>query len=148
MLKNVVKEVKSLFKSFNKLHIAIKIIIGIFVLSLIYNLVLKPKVLGYSFLNTLRVREGLSGQPKSLVYYRMDGCPHCKKFDEDGWPKFKSKNNTSITTRTVDSNDPECQTNGVQGFPTILLTDADKKKIKECPTRDPDEMLKFCQDNE
>tara|TARA_A100001011_G_C14259591_1_gene821732 strand:- start:156 stop:599 length:444 start_codon:yes stop_codon:yes gene_type:complete len=147
MLKNVMKELKSLLKSFNKLHIAVKVIIGIFVLATIYKLVLKPRVLGFSFMDTLRVREGLAGQPKSLVYYRMDGCPHCKKFDGD-WDKFKSSNTTSISTRKVDSNDPECQENGVQGFPTILLTDSDKKKIKECPTRDPDEMLKFCQDNE
>ena len=77
----------------------------------------------------------------------MEGCPHCKKFDSS-WEDFKTKNTTSITTREVDSKDPECENNGVQGFPTILLTDANKNKIKECPTRDPDEMVKFCQDNE
>ena len=27
---------------------------------------------------------------KNLVYYSMDGCPHCKKFDET-WEKLKEK---------------------------------------------------------
>ena len=77
----------------------------------------------------------------------MEGCPYCKKFDPN-WEKFKSVNNTSIKTRKVDSKDPECQKNGVQGFPSLLLTDSNKNKIKECPTRDPDAMLAFCKENE
>ena len=146
MFKNLTKEVKSLFKAFNKLKLPVKLLILAVVAFVAYKYVHKPRILGFSFQDSLNVTEGFGS--KSLVYYRMEGCPHCKRFDNDGWPAFKSKNNTSITPRVVDSADPECQANGVQGFPTILLTDSNKNKIKECPTRDPDEMVKFCKDNE
>ena len=146
MFKNLMKEAKSLIKSFNKLNLYVKfILLGVVAFGL-YKYVHKTRILGFSFQNSLNVTEGFGS--KSLVYYRMDGCPHCKRFDADGWPKFKSMNNTSISTRVVDSNDPECKKNGIQGFPSLLLTDSSKNKIKECPTRDPDEMLKFCKDNE
>ena len=146
MFKNLAKEVKSLFKAFNKLKLPVKLLILAAVAFVAYKYLHKPRILGFSFQDSLNVTEGFGS--KSLVYYRMEGCPHCKRFDNDGWPAFKSKNNTSITPRVVDSADPECQANGVQGFPTILLTDSNKNKIKECPTRDPDEMVKFCKDNE
>lgn len=146
MFKNLTKEVKSLFKAFNKLKLPVKLLILAAVAFVAYKYLHKPRILGFSFQDSLNVTEGFGS--KSLVYYRMEGCPHCKRFDDDGWPAFKSKNNTSITPRVVDSSDPECQANGVQGFPTILLTDSSKNKIKECPTRDPDEMVQFCKDNE
>ena len=86
---------------------------------------------------------------KNLVYYSMDGCPHCKKFDET-WAQLKEKNSTKIGLRKVDSKScgGECQNNNVQGFPTILLCDSSNSKIKECPTRDLDGILKFLQENE
>ena len=146
MFKNLTKEVKSLFKAFNKLKLPVKLLILAVVAFVAYKYVHKPRILGFSFQDSLNVTEGFGS--KSLVYYRMEGCPHCKRFDDDGWPAFKSKNNTSISPRVVDSADPECQSNGVQGFPTILLTDSSNNKIKECPTRDPDEMVQFCKDNE
>ena len=146
MFKNLAKEVKSLFKAFNKLKLPVKLLILAAVAFVAYKYLHKPRILGFSFQDSLNVTEGFGS--KSLVYYRMEGCPHCKRFDDDGWPAFKSKNNTSIAPRVVDSADPECQANGVQGFPTILLTDSSKNKIKECPTRDPDEMVQFCKDNE
>ena len=140
------KEAKSLIKSFNKLNLYVKfILLGVVAFGL-YKYVYKTRILGFSFQNSLNVTEAFGS--KSLVYYRMDGCPHCKRFDEDGWPKFKAMNNTSISTRVVDSNDPECKKNGIQGFPSLLLTDSNKNKLKECPTRDPEEMLNFCKDNE
>ena len=145
MFKNVAKEVKSLFKAFNKLKLPVKLLILAAVVFVVYKYVHKPRILGFSFQNSLHVIEGFGS--KTLVYYRMEGCPHCSKFDTS-WKEFKSKNDTSISVRQVDSKDPECKNNGVQGFPTILLTDGSKNKIKECPTRDPEEMVQFCKDNE
>jgi glutaredoxin len=146
MFKNVTKEIKSLFKTFNKLKLPVKLLILAAVVFVVYKYVHKSRILGFSFQNSLHVTEGFGS--KTLTYYRMEGCPHCKRFDEDGWPKFKELNNTSIEPRIVDSSDSECKKNGVQGFPTILLTDNNKNKISECSTRDPEEMIKFCKDNE
>lgn len=153
MINNVVKECKSIFKSFSKLHIGIKSSVILIALFLLYNFVYKSRVVGYTFMNSLGVTEnfslgGITGSSggKSLVYYRMEGCPHCMKFDAD-WETFESTNNTSVEARKVDSKEPECKTNGVSGFPTILLTDSNKAKIKECPTRDVAGMIAFCKKN-
>tara|TARA_B100000795_G_C22799427_1_gene441016 strand:- start:532 stop:996 length:465 start_codon:yes stop_codon:yes gene_type:complete len=150
MINNVVKECKSIFKSFSKLHIGIRAGIILIALFLLYNFVYKSRVIGYTFMNSLGVTENFglssitgSSGGKSLVYYRMKGCPHCEKFDTD-WDTFESTNNTSVAARKVDSKDPECKANGVSGFPTILLTDGNKAKIDECPTRDVAGMIAFC----
>ena len=107
MFKNLMKEAKSLLKSFNKLNKYVKVVLFIVAAFSVYKYIHKPGILGFSFQNSLNVTEGFGS--KSLVYYRMDGCPHCERFDEDGWPKFKSMNSTSISTRVVDSSDPECK---------------------------------------
>ena len=145
MFKNVAKEIKSLMRSFNKLNLPLKLVILAVVVFVIYKYVHKPRILGFSFKNTLNVTEGFGS--KSLTYYRMEGCPHCARFDS-AWQDFKSKNDSNVAARKVDSKDPECQQNGVQGFPTILLTDSTNNKLKECPTRDTDEMIQFCKDNQ
>jgi hypothetical protein len=145
MFKNLTKEVKSIFKAFSKLKLPVKLLILACVGYLIYRHVYKTRILGFSFQNSLNVMEGFGS--KTLTYYRMEGCPHCERFDK-AWKEFKSKNNSNVGWREVKSDDPECQSNGVKGFPTILLTNSKKERIKECPTRDPDDMCKFCKDNE
>ena len=147
------KEIKSLYRQLKKTHKIVQLLVAALVLCVLYYF-LNPNRLAYSWRLLSNVhygREGLlSGQPKTLVYYHMEGCPYCKKFDPN-WDTFKTKlanSNCSCEARKVDSKDEECQKNGVQGFPTILLTDSNKDKIKECPTRDPDEMLAFCKANE
>lgn len=145
MFKNVIKEINSLFKGFNKLKLHWKILI-LAIIMFIGCCCFRSRILGFSFQNSLNVMEGFG--TKSLTYYRMEGCPHCEKFDSV-WAEIKSNNNTTVTIRNpVDSNDPECVTNDIKGFPTILLTDSNNKKIKECPTRDMGEMKNFCKDNE
>lgn len=145
MFKNLMKEAKSLLKSFNKLNKFVKMLLVVVVVFCVYKYIHKTRILGFSFQNSLNVTEAFGS--KTLVYYRMDGCPYCKKFDKP-WKDFKLKNDSQVGFREVDSSDPECQQNDVKGFPTVLLTDGSKNKIKECPTRDPDEMVQFCKDNE
>ena len=86
MFKNVTKEIKSLFKTFNKLKLPVKLLILAAVVFVVYKYVHKSRILGFSFQNSLHVTEGFGS--KTLTYYRMEGCPHCKRFDEDGWPDF------------------------------------------------------------
>ena len=88
MFKNVVKEIKSLFKAFNKLQLPVKLLILACVGYLIHRHVYTTRILGFSFQNSLNVMEGFGS--KTLVYYRMEGCPHCKRFD-DSWKEFKKE---------------------------------------------------------
>ena len=144
-----IKEFKSIYRQISKSNKIIQICAALLLIFLIHHF-FDFSSLAFTFRRLSSIhygREGLAGQPKTLVYYHMQGCPYCKKFDPN-WEKFKSINNTSIKTRKVDSKDSECQKNGVKGFPSILLTDSNKNKIEECPTRDPDGMLAFCKKNE
>ena len=85
------KEIKSLYRQLSKTNVFIQIFVGLVVLIVLYYL-LNPNRILYNLNAISRVhysREGLVGQPKTLVYYHMEGCPYCKKFDPN-WEKFKS----------------------------------------------------------
>jgi len=98
--------------------------------------------LGFTFNRVNSVIRENFGSSKFLTFYNMEGCPHCKNFEET-WGNLKTQNKSSVGLRKVDSKNPEASSNGIQGFPTILLVDASFKKIEECPTRDLNEILKF-----
>ena len=55
-----------------------------------------------------------------MVYFHMNGCPHCTKFNPE-WEKFASS--TQMKTKKVESRQMNAQEKqlGVDGFPTIML---------------------------
>ena len=62
---------------------------------------------------------------KTFVFFKMNGCGHCKAMQSE-WDKFVSKHNASSTgvkTAVVESNSsPELVKKfNVQGFPTLLM---------------------------
>lgn len=87
-------------------------------------------VVMYLLLTNFRsVFEGFgNGGDTEVVYYYMDGCPHCTKFDST-WSDFESANGSGVSTRKVEgkSAQAECSKHGVDGFPTILAIKDGKK---------------------
>tara|TARA_B100000795_G_scaffold219317_1_gene173600 strand:- start:16576 stop:16965 length:390 start_codon:yes stop_codon:yes gene_type:complete len=62
----------------------------------------------------------------SLEYYRMNGCGHCKSFDESGvWEKLKSNYSDKCSFKKYNLEDAKDRINKfeISGFPTILLID-------------------------
>ena len=55
-----------------------------------------------------------------MVYFHMNGCPHCTKFNPE-WEKFASS--TQMKTKKVESKQMNAQEKqlGVDGFPTVML---------------------------
>ena len=55
-----------------------------------------------------------------MVYFHMNGCPHCTKFNPE-WEKFASS--TKMKTKKVESKEMNAQEKqlGVDGFPTVML---------------------------
>ena len=55
-----------------------------------------------------------------MVYFYMDGCPHCVKFTAE-WVKFASS--TKMNTKKVEPKQINAQEKGlgVYGFPTVML---------------------------
>ena len=66
--------------------------------------------------------EGFTAGAKGdvMVYFHMNGCPHCTKFNPE-WDKFSKS--TSVQTKKVESKQMNAQEKqlGVDGFPTVML---------------------------
>ena len=58
-----------------------------------------------------------------IVYFRMEGCPYCMKFDPI-WKEFCSVRNDC---KKVSSKDPFARKIGVSSFPTICKVSGEKK---------------------
>ncbi len=69
-------------------------------------------------------------EKKKVVYFYMNGCPHCDSFSPI-WNEFTQ--NSPLTTHKIESADAgEMMGNyGISGFPTILLLDENNNKLKE-----------------
>jgi thiol-disulfide isomerase/thioredoxin len=67
---------------------------------------------------------------KKVVYFYMNGCPHCDSFSPI-WDDFKQ--NCPLDTYKIESaNAGEMMTKyKISGFPTILLLDENNNKLKE-----------------
>lgn len=67
---------------------------------------------------------------KKVVYFYMDGCPHCDSFSKT-WDEFIKI--CPLPTHKIESaNAGEMMnTYNISGFPTILLLDENNNKLKE-----------------
>jgi len=67
---------------------------------------------------------------KKVVYFYMDGCPHCVSFSPI-WDEFKKT--SPLATHKIESTDAGAMMTryNISGFPTILLLDENNNKLKE-----------------
>jgi len=67
---------------------------------------------------------------KKVVYFFMNGCPHCVSFSPI-WDEFKQT--SPLPTYKIESNEAGTMINkyNISGFPTILLLDENNNKLKE-----------------
>tara|TARA_B100000927_G_C16468716_1_gene470681 strand:+ start:1595 stop:2020 length:426 start_codon:yes stop_codon:yes gene_type:complete len=92
-------------------------------------------VVKYLYKNLIK-REGfqLNKDEKALCFLHMNGCGHCKDFMPE-WNKAVKNNTSNIKMvdyeiSTKDGRDLADKHN-VSGFPSVLLLDSNKNKIKE-----------------
>ena len=146
MFKNLAKEFKSLSKQFIKLGFLTKVVILVVLACVFYMCVHKPRILGFSFENALLVREGFVPTDHKITFYKMPNCPHCQEFEfgkkgatsgKGPWKQFAEANPNIVreisSDTTVQKEKDEIQNNGIQGYPTILLTDNNGAKVSEIP---------------
>ena len=96
------------------------------ILVLVLGLVVALAVSGNMF--PCRGQEGLA-EKHEIVYFHMDGCGHCKKFDPT-WDAFSSKSDMPTRKVSADSGDPLLKSLGVSGFPTVLAVTGGGKKLE------------------
>ena len=67
---------------------------------------------------------------KKVVYFYMNGCPHCDSFSPI-WDEFKKT--SPLVTHKIESADAGTMMSKykISGFPTILLLDENNNKLKE-----------------
>lgn len=106
--------IKGLNKMLKGKNLAMKILAAFIVFwlfSLVLN-VLNIQTEGF------KVGGGVGGN--MLVYFYMNGCPHCDRFSPE-WDKFSK--GAKIKTKKVEAGEmsPEHQKLGIDGFPTVML---------------------------
>ena len=82
----------------------------------------------------------------------MNGCGHCKELMPK-WIEAEKINNTGIKMFKYEIGEPEgrelAEKHDVSGFPTILLLDSNKEKIKSYnEDRSTEAILNFMKNNE
>ena len=71
------------------------------------------------------------GNPKSMIYFHMNGCGHCKKFTPT-WDNFSSKYVGPLKLMKYEQKEAGkemLEKYEIQGFPTVILVD-DKGDFK------------------
>jgi hypothetical protein len=76
------------------------------------------------------------GAPVVLQYFRMDGCPHCEKFDSV-WGEIKTEGSGAAEFEIHEAGGAEAEKHGVRSFPHIQkvvggqVTEFDGKRDKQ-----------------
>ena len=81
-------------------------------------------------LTNLNVENFENDGKKKVVYFYMNGCPHCDSFSPI-WDDFKQT--SPLPTHKIESADAGEMLSkyNISGFPTILLLDKNNNKLKE-----------------
>ena len=118
--------VKVLKKKFEKLSSPVQLIVAALI---IYVYWLLFKLVSYSIFNAGYLEN--FGNPKTMYYFHMNGCGHCKKFSPT-WDQFVAKYRGSVQLKKMERAEAGnlLEKYEVQGFPTIILVD-DKGQKKE-----------------
>ena len=109
---------KILKKKFNKLNPIVQIVIALLIVIAIRYLI---QLLQYHYYSASL--ENFSN-PKKLVYFHMDTCGHCKKFNPE-WDKFAASYKGPLEVKKVERKEAgdDLEKYKIKGFPSILLID-------------------------
>jgi hypothetical protein len=76
-----------------------------------------------------------------VQYFRMDGCPHCERFD-GVWKSLKGQAPPDVDFQEFDAAGPEAKKYGVHAFPHIQMIVDGTPKVFDGP-RDVQSLEKF-----
>ena len=84
-------------------------------------------------LHSIGLKEGFASANNKLVYFHMNGCGHCKKFNPvwDKFTEFAGANNIKVDKIEAGKQKELQQGLSIKGYPTILELDSNNKKVKE-----------------
>tara|TARA_B100000519_G_C14193708_1_gene414383 strand:+ start:580 stop:1044 length:465 start_codon:yes stop_codon:yes gene_type:complete len=135
MLKDLKKSIGALLRDFKKRHIIVRIITVIFIFY-VGRYIYKGLMWGnWNYQNYLI--EGFFGKKslknaKKLIFFHMDGCPHCESMKPE-WDKLKTSNTSHIKLEDYERKQkPDLvEKFSIRGFPSIVLVDDKNDKVDE-----------------
>lgn len=125
---SIMSMIKSVFRKIEKKPKVQKYVIYAVMLYVVYKIINEIR---FGFFNQSGIIEGMETGSK-LTLFHMTGCGHCEKMMPE-WDKFSKLNpNSSAKYEASSPKGKELgKEHGVQGYPTILLLDANNKKLKD-----------------
>ena len=131
MLKNLRKKLPKLNfgrKNKKQTFTVIYLLVGAAILCCAYQLLVKNNGNTSKQYNLI---EGLDNK-KTLVYFHMNGCGHCKSFMPE-WDSFQKSYKGPIGTKKVEQSQDKALVSKlkISGFPTVMLLDGQNQKIDE-----------------
>ena len=117
---------KGVMKKINKRPKVQKYIIYAVLAYVLYKIVNEIR---FGFFHQNSMIEGMSSGSK-LTLFHMNGCPHCVKMMPE-WDKFAKLNPGKCEKHEASDVQDLTKKLNIQGFPTIMLLDANNNKIKD-----------------
>ena len=90
-------------------------------------------------------KEGFTEERK-IIYFHMEQCGHCKKFNPE-WEKFVQGSNMKTQKISASSGDPMIKKMNVSGYPTVIIVEGDKKIDTFSGDRTQQNLNKFVEKN-
>ncbi len=78
------------------------------------------------FSKSQRVAYEAFTEERKIIYFHMEKCGHCKKFNPE-WEKFVQGTDMKSKKISASSGDPLIKKLGVSGYPTVMIIEGDKK---------------------
>jgi hypothetical protein len=86
---------------------------------------------------------GAIGGGHKLQYFKMDGCPHCERFDKV-WEDIERGGLADVMElQKLDSRSPEASEHKVRGFPHVQVVTADGRVVVYQGKRDQSSIEEF-----
>ena len=119
------KSLKKIMDNLKKQHVLVRV--GLLVIVL-YGIKYLLKQFNIAVLDSYYL-EGFMNKTidkKTFVFFKMNGCPHCENMQGE-WNKFVSNNRSGVPTMELEAsaNQQLAEKYGVQGYPTLLMVNAD-----------------------
>jgi hypothetical protein len=78
------------------------------------------------FSKSQRVAHEAFTEERKIIYFHMEKCGHCKKFNPE-WEKFVQGTDIKSKKISASSGDPLIKKMNVSGYPTVMIIEGDKK---------------------
>ena len=93
-----------------------------------------------------RVTQEGFAEERRIIYFHMEQCGHCKKFNPE-WDKFVKDSKMRTQKISASSGDPMIKKMDISGYPTVIIVEGEKKIDTFSGERTQKNLNKFVEKN-